>query len=187
MRKWKVAALAVLGTGAVGVAGAAGYLWSVTSEYGFHVLRMRGGSVWTPATVDDPRISPAMRLALSPNPPAPSTSEPAWTEVMPGFESGEMAVLAGGREVDRILLSRFDPARWNFGVRNDPAGSRLPKDWIAATGAKFVINGSYFGYRETWGDARKAAVPVHLSIAPARPPVRVSPGTASRPGSRLAA
>ena len=135
---------AVAAAALVGAAGAAGYLYHVTGTYGFHVLWKRGGSVWTAAKPDDPRITPAMRLALGPNPPAPVAAEPSWTEAAPGFETGEMAVMAGGREVDRILLARFDPGRWRFRVLNDASGSREPADWIAATGASFVINGSYF-------------------------------------------
>jgi hypothetical protein len=66
---------------------------------------------------------------------------------MPGFETAEMPVLAGGIEVDRVLLARFDPARWDFAVRNDPDGKRDPADWIKATGARFMVNGSYFERR----------------------------------------
>lgn len=123
---------------------AAGYLYAISGTYGFHVLWKRGGSIWVPVSASDPALSPSMRLALSGNVPQPVAAEASWREIAPGFESGEMPVLADGREVDRILLARFDPKRWAFTIRNDPSGSREPADWLAATGASFLINGSYF-------------------------------------------
>ena len=141
--KGKVA-MAALGLAAACGLGASAYLYSVTGSYGFWVLWKRGGSVWTASAPDDPRLSPAMRLALAPNPPVPTAGEPAWAEAMPGFDTGEMAVLADGKEVDRVLLARFDPKRFEFETLNDVSGSRGPAEWLAATGASFVINGSYF-------------------------------------------
>jgi Phosphodiester glycosidase len=52
--------------------------------------------------------------------------------------------MAGGAEVDRILLARIDPAHFKFQVRNRPSGDWDSLDWIKELGAVLVINGSYF-------------------------------------------
>ncbi len=135
---------ACLGIAAIGITAASIGLYAVTGWYGFNVILRRGGSAWTEVRPDDPRLSPAMRLALSDAVPEPASSAPVWTEVAPGFETAEMPITTAGREVDRILLTRFDPQRWRFETHNHPPGSRGPDEWLKALGASFVINGSYF-------------------------------------------
>ena len=98
---------------ALGLAGA--YLDA--GAYGVNVVLRRGGSYWTTVQADDRRISSSMRLALSPSPPAAAPGSLAWQEVAPGFEVAELPVMAAGAEVDRILLSRFDPAQYVFVAR----------------------------------------------------------------------
>ncbi|MGE3148499.1 MAG: phosphodiester glycosidase family protein [Pseudorhodoplanes sp.] len=56
----------------------------------------------------------------------------------------ELPAVADGREVDRILLARVDPARFRFAVHYDPTRSRKLADWMDALGAMLVINGSYY-------------------------------------------
>jgi len=124
-------------------------LYAQHGLYGFNVLLRRGGSFWVPVTADDPRLSDAMKLALSADPPVPTAGPFAWKEAGPGFEVAELPVMANGAEVDRILLSRIDPARYRFVVRNAPAGSTGLQDWMSKLGAAVVINGSYFGKRGT--------------------------------------
>jgi hypothetical protein len=130
-------------------AGVLSILYAQHGLYGFNVLLRRGGSFWVPVTADDPRLSDAMKLALSTNPPTARPGPFEWRQVGPGFEAAELPVMANGAEVDRILLSRIDPARFRFVVRNAPAGSTNLKDWMHQLGAAFVINGSYFGKRGT--------------------------------------
>jgi phosphodiester glycosidase len=85
-----------------------------------------------------------MRLALR-DPSGAVTAGPlAWRSISPGFEVGELAVIADGGEVDRILLARIDPAQFRFAVRNAPAGNRDLDAWMRELGAALVINGSYF-------------------------------------------
>jgi len=62
----------------------------------------------------------------------------------PGFEVGELPVLAGGMEADRILLARIDPRRFRFAVRSAPSGNRTLDDWLAEAGVVMAINGSYY-------------------------------------------
>lgn len=126
-----------------------GVLYTQHGLYGFNVLLRRGGSFWIPVTADDPRLSDAMKQALSTDPPTATAGPFAWKEVGPGFEVAELPVMANGAEIDRILLSRIDPARYRFIVRNAPAGSTDLKGWMRELGAAFVINGSYFGKRGT--------------------------------------
>ena len=125
------------------VAGA-GVLYQRTGLYGFTVLARRGMTTWSATGPQDPRLSPGVRLALQPVVPPAVPGPLGWRQAAPGFEVAELPVLAGGAEVDRILLSRVDPARYRFQVRSRPAGDREIGDWMAATGAVLAVNGSYF-------------------------------------------
>lgn len=120
------------------------YLYA--GAYGVNVVLTGGVSYWKSVQPDDPRISASMRLALSQSPPSAAAGEMAWREVAPGFEVGELPVLAAGGEVDRILLSRFDPAHYAFVARNAPGGKEI-ETWRRELGAVFVINGSYYARR----------------------------------------
>jgi hypothetical protein len=119
-------------------------LYAFAGTYGFNVVFRRG--LWVNVTVapDDARLSASMRLALR-DPSGAVTAGPlVWRSIATGFEVAELAVLAGGSEVDRILLARIDPAHFRFVVRNAPAGNRDLDAWMHELGAALVINGSYF-------------------------------------------
>lgn len=130
------------------IASACWWIWERNAAYGFNVLWRRGGTYWITVAPDDSRLSPAMRAALA-LPVPPATSGPlAWQEPEKGFEVAELPVLAGGREVDRILLTRIDPARYRFVVRNAPAGDKGIDEWERALPtARLIVNGSYFGLK----------------------------------------
>jgi hypothetical protein len=117
--------------------------------YGFNVLLRHGGTLWVNVTADDPRLSAGMRLALRDPYGAARAGPFAWQSIAPGFETGELPVMAAGAEVDRILLARIDPTQFRFVVRNSPAGDRDLDDWMEALGATLVVNGSYFTRRGT--------------------------------------
>jgi len=108
-----------------------------------HVLH---GTVmtWTTVAADDARMSAGMRLALRDRSVSATPGAFAWRPIGEGFEVGELAAIADGAEVDRILLARVDPARFRFVVRTAPAGNRKLDDWMRELGAALVINGSYF-------------------------------------------
>jgi Phosphodiester glycosidase len=127
---------------------AVGALWVYGGSYGFHVLLRHGGTFWIDVKTDDPRLSPSMRLALHDPPPA-SAGGFDWREVSPGFEVGELPVIVGGSEVDRVLLARVDPARFRFEVHNASAGDKDLDQWMTQLGAVLVINGSYFSHHGT--------------------------------------
>jgi Phosphodiester glycosidase len=119
-------------------------LYAYAGTYGFNVLFRRGLWVNLKVAPDDARLSPSMRLALR-DPSGAVTAGPlAWRAIATGFEVGELAVIADGGEVDRILLARIDPAHFRFAVRSAPAGNRDLDAWMGALGAPLVINGSYF-------------------------------------------
>ncbi|MCP2338727.1 phosphodiester glycosidase family protein [Actinomadura rupiterrae] len=61
------------------------------------------------------------------------------------MDVAEVPVRVGGQDVDALLLTRVDPARYRFRVLNRPAGDRGVGGWMKATGASVVVNGSYFG------------------------------------------
>jgi exopolysaccharide biosynthesis protein len=76
---------------------------------------------------------------------ADATAGPlTWSQPATGFEAAEIAVQAGGTEIDRLLVARIDPARFKFEVHAAPDAARELGDWMTVTGAVLVINGSYF-------------------------------------------
>jgi hypothetical protein len=133
----------VLLASAVLVVAAIGGVWLYAGSYGVRVLLWHGGTYWFAVDPNDPRLSPAVRLALNGPPPvAPGRLE--WRTIGLGFEVGELPVMAGDLEVDRIFLAWIDPARFRFEVRTAPS-RRLDLDgWMTRLGAALVINGSYY-------------------------------------------
>ena len=126
---------------------ALGGVYAYWGEHGlYHALH---GTVtsWTTVVADDARMSPAMRLALRDRSVNAIPGAFAWQPIAPGFEVGELPVIADGAEVDRIMLARVDPARFRFVVRTAPAGNRNLDGWMRELGAALVINGSYFSRR----------------------------------------
>ena len=115
-----------------------------STGYGFNVVMRQGGSVWVVSGPADPRISPSMQLALTQANPKATSGDFSWREIRPGFQVSELPVLAGGAEVDRIVLARIDPARFRFAVKNRPSGDKDLQGWMKLLGAALVINGSYF-------------------------------------------
>jgi hypothetical protein len=146
MVKRIVLALAIAGS--LGVAAVAGWIWVDHGWYGFHVVLRHGGTWWARVRTDDPRLSPAIRLALA-DPPPTHPGSFAWRAIAPGFEVGALPVIAGGAEVDRIELARVDPARFRFVVRNAPSGDKNLDEWMTETGAALIVNGSYYAHDGT--------------------------------------
>jgi hypothetical protein len=124
--------------------GIAGGIYWHGGLYGFNKVWRRGISVWTASGPDDPRISPSMRLAVTGAIPEVTSGDFSWREIRPGFQVGELPVLAGGREADRILLARIDPVRFRFAVKNRASGDKDLQGWMKLLGAALVINGSFF-------------------------------------------
>lgn len=115
-----------------------------TGRYGLNVMIRRGMTTWSPTGPDDPRLPAGMRMALREPVPAATAGPLEWRQVAPGFELAELPVTAAGVSVDQVLLTRIDPARYRFRVLSRPAGDREVGDWMAATGALLVINGSFY-------------------------------------------
>src|SRR5262249_51976401 len=124
----------------------AGGLWAFTGWYCINVVLRNGGAFWVRIKSDDPRLSPSVQLALR-GPPLAEPGNVEWRGIGHGFEAGELVVLAGGGEVDRLFLARIDPAIFRFEVRNAPAGDRNLGAWMTRLGAALVINGSYYSRR----------------------------------------
>jgi hypothetical protein len=140
-RRWMVrAAAAFIGLVVLTFAGA--YVYGGT--FALNVLLQRNVMIWARVAPDDPRLSAAMRLALSDRSIAAEPGSFAWRTIAPGFDVAELPVIAKGAEVDRFSLTRVDTDRFRFVVRNDPAGRRNLDDWMRALGAVLVINGSYY-------------------------------------------
>jgi hypothetical protein len=131
---------AILAISALFIMGVLGY----SGTYGLNVLWRRGVSVWVSTKPDDTSLSRSMQIALQDNLPNVRAGAVTWHLLDRGLEVGELSVMAGKNEVDRILLARLDPAHFKFVVRNHPAGDRETGDWLKQLGAAVVINGSYF-------------------------------------------
>ena len=127
---------------------ACGWFWLTYDAYGFNVILRRGGSYWKTVKLDDPHLSPAMRVALREPAPAATSGPLVWLEVEKGYEVAELPVLVDGQEVDRILLNRIDPARFRFVARNAPNGDLGIDEWERTLPkAVLIVNGSYFGLK----------------------------------------
>ena len=86
-----------------------------------------------------------MQLALTQPLPVALTGLMVWRQPEPGFEVADMPVLVDGREVDRIMLSRIDPARFRFVTRNAPSGDIRIDEWESILpNAVLIVNGSYY-------------------------------------------
>lgn len=120
-------------------------LYTYAGWYGINVLLRRGGTTWENVTPSSLSLSPSMRLALQKPVPAAKAGPVEWHELAPGFDVAEMPVVAEGKEVDRMLLARVDPARFRLEVRSGAAGNKGLDDWMTELGAVLVINGSYYG------------------------------------------
>lgn len=68
----------------------------------------------------------------------------SWTALARGFEVTEVPALADGVEVERVHLTRIDPAYYRFEVHTAPDAARELDDWMKVTGAVLIVNGSYF-------------------------------------------
>jgi len=65
-----------------------------------------------------------------------------WQSLAPGLEIGELPVLVGPEEVDRLYLTRIDPALFKFQLRVDP--KKNLDDWMRDLQPAALINGSYY-------------------------------------------
>lgn len=120
--------------------------WNYIGGYWVRVLIRHGGDAWLTVGRDSQRLSPAMRVALSGSTSAlPGSFQ--WKTAGTGFEVGELPVLVGGNEVDRILLARIDPVHYRFAVFNDCSGASGLAEWMKNLGAALVVNGSYYSHR----------------------------------------
>lgn len=154
--RWLAGSLAALAVLSAAVWGYNAYVGAplATLDHGVLLIAMREDSPWLPQRVKLALRTPAVTVTASP---------PHWRTVAPGFDVADMIVRADGVEVDRLYLSRIDPARYRFIVRNDPSNGRTLDDWMRQLNAAAVINGSYFG-----GDNRPAT-PVVIDGQPGGP------------------
>ena len=123
-------------------------LYACAGTYGLNVLFRHGGTYWISVSPTDHRISQSMRLALA----GGAVGEPGsfrWQNVGNGFDVGELPVIVGGKEVDRLLLARIDPRQYRFVVRNASAGNMGLQDWMDRLHAAIVVNGSYYSFHGT--------------------------------------
>jgi hypothetical protein len=92
---------------------------------------------------DDPRLPIPVQWALSSQPPAATSGPLVWREIEPGPEVSEMSVIARGRRMDSLLLTRIDTTKFEFELRNEAACDRDLVGWMHALKPVVLINGSY--------------------------------------------
>jgi hypothetical protein len=102
----------------------------------------RGGLFYISMRQDAPWLSRSVRLALRTPTPQAEPGELTWRRLTPGLEIGEQAVLVDGEEVDRLYLTRIDPALYRFEIHID-ADNDL-NAWMRDLRPAAVINASYY-------------------------------------------
>ena len=105
---------------------------------------LHGGAMFLPIAPDSARLSPSIRRVLAGDVGTPQPGAFAWQTTAPGFAVGELPVLVDGTEVDRLLLTRVDPARFDIVARNDATATTTVDGWARRLHARLVVNGSYY-------------------------------------------
>lgn len=140
-------------------------LAAATIVYSVHVgappVVYRDGLFYFSVRPDSSMLPRPVRLALLDEVPEVHAGEATWRELQEGLEIGEIPVLAGNEEVDRLYLTRIDPARYTF--RQHVNADNDLDDWLAELQPVAVINGSY--YSPDFGPA----TPVIIDGTPAGP------------------
>lgn len=127
----------------IGLAGVA-WIWQGHGAYGFGVIAHTGGNYWIEVPKDDPSLDPSVKAAIRADADQAVAGTFTWKTVAPGYEVAEVPVMLERAEVDRLILSRIDPARYRFSARNAPEGRNI-KEWRKALPkAVLIVNGSYF-------------------------------------------
>ncbi len=134
-KKWRPVFIAVaILTGALFLYSAYVGAPPVVYRDGLYYVSMRPDAPWLPYSV---------RAALATPAPHAEPGKLVWRKIAPGLELGELPVLFGKREVDRLYLTRIDPAQYEFRIRVDPNKKDL-KAWMRDLRPVAVINGSYY-------------------------------------------
>ena len=133
----------VIAAACVAIAGAA-WIWHGHGAYGFGVIAHTGGNYWIDVPIDDPSLDPSIKAAVRPDAGQATPGGFSWKTVAPGYEVTEIPVVLGGAEVDRLILSRIDPAYYRFSAHNAPGGKDIKQWHKALPRAVLIVNGSYF-------------------------------------------
>ncbi len=142
----RVSLVAVLCLMAIFLAGTVA-VYGYCGMYAINTVLHGGPTPWLTMQADDPRLPVPIQWALGGKPPEAASGALAWREIEPGLEVSEMPVIARGRRVDSILLTRIDTAKFDFELRNEAAGDRNLAGWMRALKPVVLINGSYFSPR----------------------------------------
>jgi hypothetical protein len=112
--------------------------------YGVNTVLHGGPTRWLTMRGDDQRLPMEIEWALAGQPPEATSGPLAWRLIEPGLDVSELPVIARGRQVDDILLTRIDPAGFRFVLQNRASGDRDLAGWMSASKPVVLINGSYF-------------------------------------------
>lgn len=120
-------------------------VWGYSAYVGAPAIAFENGILWFSMRDDAPWLPTRVKASLETPFEAVTPGRVEWRSLQPGFDVAELPVVVGGIEHDRVYLTRIDPARFRFIVRNDPANSHTVDDWLRDLHAVAAINGSYFG------------------------------------------
>jgi hypothetical protein len=113
------------------------------SEYvGAPAVIYRGGLFYFSMRPDAPWLSRSIRLALEDQVPEAQPGELTWRQLAPGIETGDLPVLVGHEEIDRLYFTRIDPSLYKFELRVNPRNGL--DDWMRELQPVALINGSYY-------------------------------------------
>lgn len=151
--KW-TAFIALLATALIGTLLYSAYVGAPPIIYrdGLFYISMRQDAPWLPRSV---------RLALATPTPRAEPGDLTWQRLAPGLEIGEMPVLVGREEVERLFLTRIDPALYEFRLRVE--SNKDLAAWMRDLRPVAVINGSYYNA------ALGPATPVVIDGVPSGP------------------
>lgn len=108
---------------------------------GASLLIQSGGVTYVSMRQDAPWLPRAVRAGLRDEAVA-TAGDVSWEQVAPGFEVAEQPVLVDGVEVERIHLTRIDPALFEFSIH--VAEGKDLAAWMRDLQPAAVINGSYY-------------------------------------------
>jgi hypothetical protein len=102
------------------------------------------GNPTAPPPTTTAALAPPTPEPLQPS-PSPTVPDPDWQLLKPGLEQRAIELTnQNGDLIETLHILRIDPAVYRFDVRYDPDSPRPITEWAAQTGARLVVNGSYF-------------------------------------------
>lgn len=102
----------------------------------------RDGLIYISMRQDAPWLSRSVRLGLESPAVRAEPGQLSWRRLAPGLEIGELPVMVGDEEVERLYLTRIDSELYEFRILVEP--NKDLDAWMRDLQPAAVINGSYY-------------------------------------------